>query len=76
MSEKHLGELLRESYDSARRNEAVLQIHLFAIRYAEEITKNHYSVKAIAEAAGMPGYVAELSKGIKLAEYVEIKDTD
>lgn len=74
MSEHELGELLRQSYDSAKRNEAVLQIHLFAIRYAEEIIDNQYSVKAIAQEAGMPGYVAELSKGLKLAKFVDVKE--
>lgn len=74
MSEEKLSFLLRDRYENARRNEATLQIHLFGIEYADEIRKSNYPVTKIVEKAGIgKGYASELSKGMKLSEYVRIK---
>ena len=76
MSEEKLSILLRDRYEKAKRNDATLQIHLFGIEYANEIRKSNYPVTKIVERAGIgKGYASELSKGMKLSEYVRIKKT-
>ncbi|MNI64092.1 hypothetical protein D3C73_1195100 [compost metagenome] len=58
-------------YNKASQGKQVAKIHLFGIKYADVIQKNHYSVKDIVAASGLIiSYVAEVSKGIKLSEYV------
>ena len=62
---------LRLQYEGAKRNEATLAIHLFGIDHAEEIREKGYLAKDIVERAGIvKGYASELSKGIKLSDYV------
>ena len=69
-----LGKKLYEMYESAKRNEAVCQIHLFGIMYGNIIRENGYTLKEILKASGLSaGYLAELSKGVKLAKHVVIK---
>ena len=76
MSEYGLGLKLREMYDNAPKGELVMHIHLFGIKYADEIKDNRYSVKEIVKSAELQeSYHAEVSKGIKLAKYVEMKRT-
>ena len=71
MTRRELADILRSRYESAKRNEAALAVHLFGIDYAKEIRTNGYKAKEIVEEAGMErGYAAELSKGIKLADHV------
>ena len=54
--------------------EQVAHIHLFGVKYGELITKNHLSIKEIIAEAGIKtSYHSELSKGIKLSKYVELK---
>jgi hypothetical protein len=49
----------------------VANIHLFGIKYAEIIQKNHLCVKDIVVSSGLnPSYATEVSKGIKLSRYV------
>lgn len=49
-------------------------IHLFGIKYADDIRKNRYTPREILKYANMPeSYQVEINKGIKLAKYVEIK---
>lgn len=74
MGESELASVLRGMYEDARRNEAVCQINLFGIMYADEIRNNNYNLKAILEESGISkGYLTEVSKGIKLAKYVAVK---
>lgn len=69
-----LGKKLNEMYESAKRNEAVCQIHLFGIMYGNLIRQNGYNLKEILKASGLSaGYLAELSKGVKLAKHVVLK---
>lgn len=75
MTLKELGEKLNEMYNS-RKGEAVVMIHLFGVKYAEEIKASGYSKKDIIKAAKISeSYVTELTKGVKMAEYVIPKDT-
>ena len=52
--------------------EKALSIHLFAIKYADQI--RDMSAKDIAGGAGLPeSYKIEIRKGLNLAKYVEVK---
>ena len=74
MTENRLGNILRELYDSAARGHQVANIHTFAIYYANVIEKNKLSKKEILRVAGLPEtYQTEISKGINLAQYVDVK---
>lgn len=69
-----LANILTEMYDGAQTGEAVAMIHLFGIKYATEINQSPYSKKDIIEQAGLSSsYVTELTKGVKLANYVYLK---
>jgi len=74
MSETELGAILREMYENAPRGDQAVQIHLFAIKYADEMTYRRVDKKEILKYAGLSQtYLTEISKGIKLAKYVTIK---
>jgi hypothetical protein len=74
MNIKELGGKLREMYTNAPKGGAVAMIHLFGIKYAEEINKSEHSKKDIVKASGISeSYLTELTKGVKLAEYVTPK---
>ena len=71
MSDKELAEKLRDMYNNAPAGDAVAMIHLFGIKYADQIAKTKFSKKEIAKAAGIPeSYGTEIHKGTKLARYV------
>jgi hypothetical protein len=75
MNNKELGGKLREMYINASKGEAVVMIHLFGIKYAAEINNNECSKKEIIKASGISeSYLTELTKGVKLAEYVILKN--
>ncbi|KHL95883.1 hypothetical protein QW71_09755 [Paenibacillus sp. IHB B 3415] len=75
MNVQELGRILSEMYRMAPHGKQVAKIHLFGVRYADVIQKNHYSVKDIVTASGIKiSYATEVSKGIKLSEYVVPKD--
>jgi len=74
MTLNELGEKLHEMYSDAPKGDAVAMIHLFGIRYANEIKIGNYSKKDIANAARIPeSYGTEISKGVKLAQYLKEK---
>lgn len=69
-----LGNVLKEMYNSAARGQQVTNIHTFAIFYAKAIEENRISKKEILRVAGLAeSYQTELSKGINLAAYVDVK---
>ena len=71
---EELGNELKDAYFGAEKGEAVAMIHLFGIKFAEEISASDASCKAIAKAAGIrESYGTEISKGVKLSRYVQIK---
>ncbi len=74
MTKSELAQKLNKMYYSAPKGEKVSLIHLFGIKYSEEIKENNYSAKDIAKAADIhESYGTEISKGVKLAYYVNIK---
>ncbi|MBM6995772.1 hypothetical protein IM700_008840 [Paenibacillus sp. DXFW5] len=75
MNVQDLGKILGDMYNKAPQGKQVAKIHLFGVKYAEVIHKNHYSVKDIVTASGINiSYTTEVSKGIKLSEYVVPRD--
>lgn len=71
MTLNELGTKLNEMYTNAPKGDAVAMIHLFGIKYANEIKKSEYSKKDIIKQSGIStSYLTELTKGVKLAEYV------
>lgn len=73
MMEKRLGEILSNMYKTAPEGYKVTFIHLFGIKYAEEIITNKLSIKNILEFSTVkPSFSTEVSKGVKLSKYVKI----
>jgi hypothetical protein len=71
MTLNELGAKLNEMYNNAPKGDSVAMIHLFGIKYANEIKESEYSKKDIITQSGIStSYLTELSKGVKLAEYV------
>ncbi len=71
MTLNELGTKLNEMYNNAPKGDSVAMIHLFVIKYANEIKESEYSKKDIITQSGISAsYLTELSKGVKLAEYV------
>lgn len=65
--------ILAEMYaDGARSSERSVMVHLFAVKYADQIREMR--PKDIVDGAGLPkSYHTEIRKGINLAKYVEVK---
>ncbi|OME76920.1 hypothetical protein BK120_27655 [Paenibacillus sp. FSL A5-0031] len=74
MNVQDLGRVLSEMYHKAPQGKQVVKIHLFGIKYADVIQKKHYSIKDIVTASGLNISLTEVSKGIKLSEYVVPKN--
>ncbi|MCH5148651.1 MAG: hypothetical protein J1G05_04720 [Clostridiales bacterium] len=73
-SEKSLGQILRDMYDNAPNNERVLMIHLFGIKYGDIIVNRNFKIANIIQESGLyESYNREVSKGINLGKYVQIK---
>ena len=67
---------LKEMFEGAPEGERTAMVHLFGIKYADEI--RYLSSARIASIAqlsksGSGAYATELSKGRKLAKYVDLK---
>lgn len=76
MTKQDLAQKLNEMYYNAPEGEKVSMIHLFGIKYSEEIKECSASTKEIAKAADIKeSYGTEISKGVKLGHYVDIKPT-
>ena len=74
MTKQDLEFKLHEMYNNAIDGEKVVMIHLFGIKYADDIQNCKCSTKDIAIAANInESYGTEISKGVKLAKYVKVK---
>lgn len=74
MTAIQLASRLKEAYENAPYGEKVLQIHLFGIRYADELRNCDSKPDKIArEALNKPRFGTEIYKGMRLAKYVQLK---
>lgn len=74
MTKNELVDILNKMYSEAPKNDSTTMIRLFGIKYTDEITKNGIPVTEIVnESIIKNSYHAEISKGIRLAKYVELK---
>lgn len=75
MTLMELGSKLSDMYRNAQKGNSVAMIHLFGIKYAAEIKESKFSKKDIIKESGISStYLTELSKGVKLAEFVTPKN--
>ena len=71
MTPVELARTLSERYHDAPYREATTMIHLFGIKYADEIRDCGAPVTEIVRLSGLPlSYNTEVSKGVRLARYV------
>ncbi|MDE5876228.1 MAG: hypothetical protein K2H47_01825 [Muribaculaceae bacterium] len=75
MTLRELADILASMYSSAPNGDKVVMIHLFAIKYADELAAlENANMQDLLEAACMPvSYVAEINKGRHLSKYVVSK---
>lgn len=67
-----LGNILSDMYNNAPKKEQVTMIHLFGVKYADDI--QHVGIREVIEQAGIHStYRTELNKAVKLAKYVNPK---
>ncbi|MBP7769798.1 MAG: AAA family ATPase [Aliarcobacter sp.] len=66
MTEKELIITLKEMYDNALTGEQVASIHLFGIKYVNEL-KNKNIKNIVMSATGKESYFSEINKGMKLS---------
>ena len=67
-----LGGILADMYSTAQKKEQVTMIHLFGVKYAEDIQK--VGIREVIEQSGIHStYRTELNKAVKLAKYVNVK---
>lgn len=71
-SEQELGDTLRNMYKAGNNNHSqVASIHLFGLKYGQNIRANKLSVKNIVSRAGLSdNYIVEINKGVKLSELI------
>lgn len=69
---EELGEILADMYSNAQKKEQVTMIHLFGVKYAEDIKK--VGIREVIDEAGIHStYRTELNKAVNLAKYVRPK---
>lgn len=71
-SEQELGDILKSMYKAGNNNHfQVAGIHLFGLKYGQNIRANKLSVKNIVSRAGLSeNYIVEINKGVKLSELI------
>ena len=71
MTAEELGRTLAKMYHSAKKDEAMTMIHLFGIKYANEIRDCGMSVTEVVRLSGLRENLnREVYKGIRLADHV------
>jgi len=72
MTTEELARVFKERYRNAPRGFVVTTIHLFGIQYADALAGQ--PLKEICMRADVPvSYCTEIHKGIRLAEFVQLK---
>ena len=71
-SEQELGDILKSMYKAGNNNHSqAAGIHLFGLKYGQNIRANKLSVKNIVSRAGLSdNYIVEINKGVKLSELI------
>ena len=73
MTLKELGSKLFIAYSESARNEQIVSLHLFGIKYADDIKK--FGIKEVVDESGIKSSLrTELNKGVNLAKYVKLKE--
>ncbi|MEG0944650.1 MAG: hypothetical protein RSF86_13545 [Angelakisella sp.] len=73
MTVNELGRKLREMYETKGANKSTM-IHLFGAIYYDEMRSNNIKATEVVRAAQMPeSYHSEVSKGMNLAKYLQLK---
>lgn len=76
MTKRELIAILNNMYFNSPDGELVASIHVFGIRFAEEIKATGATFRELTSLADIPAsYATELSKGVKLAKYVTVKQS-
>jgi len=70
MTKNKLGEILHRMYTEAERGEKVAMIHLFGIKYAQDIKALTNGTELAKLSKIKATYATEISKGMKLSKYV------
>jgi len=74
MTESELAAELKRMYDNAVGGELTTAIHLFGIRYADELSNVDININRIAKNIfGKDSYGTEIRKGMRLSKYVKLK---
>jgi len=74
MTKQDLSIELRNMYENAQKGDGTTMIRLFGIKYANELKECAASMTEIATLSEVgASYHAEISKGIRLAKYVQLK---
>ncbi|MCF6243923.1 MAG: hypothetical protein L3J43_02675 [Sulfurovum sp.] len=74
MTSIELAKKLKDMYNNAPKGDSTTMIRLFGIKYANELKNCTSSMSDIAELAEIGiNYHAEISKGIRLSQYVRVK---
>lgn len=65
--------ILKEMYGKAPAKEKALSVHLFGIKFADQI-QNMPSQEIAIRAGLTKSYGSEIRKGVNLSKYVELKN--
>ena len=72
MTEDEAVHILRDMCEKAPKDEKTAYIHLFGIKYAQELRA--LNIPTVAErGTGYKSYEVEINKGIRLAKYVQLR---
>ena len=66
-------QILQEMYDAAPRGDKTVTVHLFGIKYGQDIRASGLSVREISRRALKKNYEPVINDGIKLGKYVELR---
>lgn len=74
MTPQELADILTRMYLDAPYGETATMVHLFGIRYADEIRSCRAPITEIVRISDIPdSYHTEVSKMVKLARYVTVR---
>ncbi|AUG55539.1 HTH-like domain-containing protein [Thalassospira marina] len=74
MNERDLVNVLNEMYEGAASGEAAVMVHLFGIKYANQIKAADTSPSRLAKLSNVPdSYGVEINKGVNLSKFVSVK---